>query len=117
MDDPDNPGGYLPCWYLVCVGTSLLGLRLALANSLGTRLVDAACLLFTPEGARGEFLDRDTLAALDLPDSAPSPYIAIVRTDLPEVMFRRLAWMTRSKLGWAYAPHFISETDVWCLFE
>ena len=116
MDEP-GPDEYPPCEYIVCVGTSLAGLRLALANSLGTRLVDAACLLFTPGGARGEFLDRDALAALDLSDSTPGPYIAVVRTDLPEVVFRRLAWMTRPKLGWAYAPHFISEADVRRLFE
>jgi hypothetical protein len=112
MDDPDTPDEYPPCRYIVFVGTSGPGLRLGLANALGTRLVDGACILCTPGGQRGEFLDRDAVVALDLPDSTPNPYIAIVRTDRPEVMFRRLAWMARPKLGWGYEPHFISEADV-----
>ena len=116
MDGPD-PDEYPPCEYIVCVGTSLAGLRRARANTLGTRHVDGAYLLCTPAGQQGEFLDRDAVLALELPDSTPGLYIAVVRTDRPAVTFRRLAWMARPRLGWGYAPHYISGDDVRLLFE
>ncbi|HEX8385990.1 MAG TPA: hypothetical protein VF576_07395 [Rubricoccaceae bacterium] len=116
MDIPD-PDEYSQCRYIVFVGTSLAGLRLALVNTLESSPPQGACLVFTPAGQRGEFLDRDAVLALDLPDSTPGPYIAVVRTDRPEVTFRRLAWMARPKLGWGYEPHFISEADVQRLLE
>ena len=117
MDEPGFPRKYTVSPCILFVGTSCADLKTALVDTLGPRLADDVCLLFTPEGQRGEFACREAVLALDLPDSTPGPYVAVVRSDCPEAAFERLEMMAGLGYEYGYDPEYISEADVRRLAE
>ena len=117
MDSPEFPGEDIPTRYVVSryvlfASTSCAGLQTALYDTLGPRLADGVCLLFMPEGQRGEFACREAVLALDLPDSTPGPYVAVVRSDTPEAAFERLELMAGLGHEYGFDPEYISAGDV-----